>query len=154
MAPIPKPPHMLQRRNRVATRATLPTEEQAATRKVPELPPLESATEKWHPLVLRWWKAVWKSPMAEEFLGSDTDDLFLLAHLRQDFYKATDPMERQKLAAELRQGGVRFGLSPIDRRRLQWEVEKAEQATEKTHRRRQIKQAQASDPRKTMAVVK
>lgn len=145
---------MRQRRNRETSRATLPTEEQAAKRKVSPLPPRERGTEKWHPLVLRWWTAVWRSPMAEEYLESDKDDLFLLAELRQDFYGATDASERQKIAAEIRQQSVRFGLSPIDRRRLQWEVEKGEQATERTSRRRGMKAVEGKDPREFMRAVK
>ena len=147
MPRIPKAPELLQRRNRTSTRATLPTEAAAAARKVPPLPPREKQSEKWHPLVLRWWSAVWKSPMAEEYLEADKDDLYLLAELRQDFYVATEASERQKIAAEIRQQSVRFGLSPIDRRRLQWEVEKGEQATERTASRRQRKQASSKDPR-------
>ncbi|HXH63853.1 MAG TPA: hypothetical protein VNG95_06685 [Gemmatimonadales bacterium] len=145
--PVPKRRDLLQRRNRTSTRASLPSEATAAKRKVPALPPRERGTEKWHPLVLRWWHAVWTSPMAEEYLESDKDDLYLLAELRQDFYAAADALERQKLAAEIRQQSVRFGLSPIDRRRLQWEVEKAEQATERTSRRRGLRAVEGKDPR-------
>ena len=57
------------------------------------------------------------------------------------------------MAAEIRQQSVRFGLSPIDRRRLQWEVEKGEQATERTSKRRQHKEASSKDPREALKVV-
>jgi hypothetical protein len=154
MPRIPKPPALLQRRNRVSTRATLGTEAEAAKNKVPPLPPREKKTEQWHPRVVAWWSSIWRSPMAAEYLEADKNDLYLLAELRQDFYAAADPFERQKIAAEIRQQGVRFGLSPIDRRRLQWEVEKGEQAEERTSRRRQLRQASAKDPREVLKVAK
>lgn len=125
----------------------LPTVESQADAEVPELPEL-SVTEKWHPEVLRWWESVWRSPMAVEYLESDKRDLFLVARLEQDFWTATDSGDRQKLAAEIRQQGMRFGLSPIDRRRLQWQIEKGDQAQERTSKRRAVKEADpAKDPR-------
>lgn len=149
--PVPKPLDQLQRRNKASTRATLPTEESAATAEVPPLPDLDRG--RWHAMVVRWWEKVWTSPMAAEYLEADKEELYLLARLHQDFYKAKKASERQKIAAEIRQQGVRFGLSPIDRRRLQWEVEKGEQANERTARRRQVKQASETDPREALKVV-
>lgn len=137
--PPPKNPALRQRQNRTATRATLPSEKDAATgAKIPELPPL-SETEIWHPMVRQWWKAVWESPMASEYLEADKEALFPLARLHQDFWTAKDAAGRKELAAEIRQQSVRFGLSPIDRRRLQWEVEKGEQAADRTASRRKTK---------------
>src|SRR5229473_267202 len=120
MPPAPKPPALRQRRNRSSTSATLPRADVAAKNVVPPLPK-RAATERWHPMVKAWWTAIWTSPMAAEYLEADKDDLYVLAELRQDFYKVRTPGERQRLAAEIRQQSVRFGLSPIDRRRLQWE---------------------------------
>ena len=91
--------------------------------------------------------------MAEEYLETDKDDLFLLAELRQAFYRAVDPALRQKLAAEIRQQGVRFGLSPIDRRRLQWEIEKGDQAAERTQRRKTSKEVSGKDPREVLKAI-
>ena len=77
----------------------------------------------WHPLVLERWAAVWASPMACEFLDADVHGLFVLADL-WDLYWRGD----KDRAAEIRLQEQRFGLSSLDRRRLQWEVEKVEQA--------------------------
>lgn len=152
--PAPKPSNLRQRRNREPTRALLPTEEQSADATVPELPKmLLDAKEKWHPMVKQWWEAVWKSPMASEYLAADKEGLFMLARLQQDFWTADTQKERQIIAAEIRQQGVRFGLSPIDRRRLQWEVEKGDQAVERTTTRRQRKDASGKDPREALKVM-
>jgi hypothetical protein len=150
--PQPKSAALRQRRNRESTRALLPTEEQAASAVVPKLPALGNK-EKWHPMVKQWWDAVWKSPMATEYLAADKEALYMLARLHQDFWLADTQQQRQQSAAEIRQQGVRFGLSPIDRRRLQWEVEKGDQAVERTSNRRQRKEASGKDPRDVLKVV-
>lgn len=150
--PAPKPSALRQRRNRTVTRALLPSEEQAADATVPKLPALGDK-EKWHPMVRQWWDAVWKSPMAGEYLAADKEALFMLARLHQDFWTAGSQKDRQAAAAEIRQQGVRFGLSPIDRRRLQWEVEKGDQAVERTTTRRQRKAASGKDPRDVLKVM-
>jgi len=41
---------------------------------------------------------------------------------------------RKDIGAEIRLQGVRFGLSPIDRRRLQWEIEHTEEAQHRGQR--------------------
>jgi hypothetical protein len=92
--------------------------------------------------------------MASEYLTADKEGLFLLARLHQDFWTADDSKARQQAAAEIRQQGVRFGLSPIDRRRLQWEVEKGEQAAERVETRRKRKEiVPGRDPREVLKVV-
>jgi hypothetical protein len=143
---------MRQRRNRESTRALLPTEEQAAGGTVPDLPPL-GGKQKWHAMVLQWWTAVWQSPMASEYLAADKEALYMLARLQQDFWRAKTSKDRQHAAAEIRQQGVRFGLSPIDRRRLQWEVEKGDQAEERTTKRRKLKDVTGKDPRDVLKVM-
>lgn len=153
MPPIPKPAELRQRRNREVTRAVLPSEEESSTAVVPDLPSL-GRKAKWHQMVLQWWEAVWKSPMAAEYLAADKEQLYVLARLHQDFWKAKDSKSRQQAAAEIRQQGVRFGLSPIDRRRLQWEVEKGDQAQERTSKRRTARTPDSSkDPRDVLKVV-
>jgi len=90
--------------------------------------------------------------MAAEFLRADVHGLYILAELVDAFW--TDP-EDLKLAAEIRQHRMAFGLTPIDRRRLQWEVERVEerrrlrpQALEKRGGRK------AADPRAMLRMVK
>lgn len=141
MGPAPKHPSARARTNRTSTAAVIKADPKA---KVPELP-----ARDWHPLTLQWWTDIWRSPMAPEFDDSDRHGLFALAVLVDDFWTADSPSLRMKLASEVRQQGQRFGLSPIDRRRLQWEIEKAEEAQAKGTRRRATRTptAPAADPR-------
>lgn len=145
--PAPKPGALRQRRNSTATKATLPTTAAARSQRVPELP-ASDAEDGWHPMVLEWWESVWRSPMAGEFLDADMrGGLYLLADLYQVRWTVRDdPRALAAAAAEIRLQEVRFGLSPIDRRRLQWEVEKGEQAVEKTKSRKKVKRTQRADP--------
>src|SRR3990172_3209491 len=143
--PVPKPAQLRQRRNRYTTAATLPSERISARRKVPPLPERESKAEVWHPRVIEWWRAVWRSPMAQEYLGADMrGGLYLLAELHQRRWTETDTKVLVALAAEIRQQEVRFGLSPIDRRRLQWEVAKGETAADETAKRRTRRRAEGA----------
>jgi hypothetical protein len=154
--PPPKPAHLRQRQNRVAGAALLPTAEEAAGFEVPPLPPREKSTELWHQLVLEWWTSVWKSPMASEYLDSDQRELFLLAELHQQFWTVTEVKTRIVLAGEIRQRSVQFGLTPIDRRRLQWTIDQGERAQERTNTRRKIRETPAvtgEDPRNVLKVV-
>ena len=51
---------------------------------------------------------------------SDRHGLVMLAVLVDSFWTCPVVAERLKLMAEIRQQSQRFGLSPMDRRRLQW----------------------------------
>ena len=154
MPQTPKPAHLRQRRNKVAGAARLPSSEDASGNPVPDLPP---RTDGWHPMLREWWESVWRSPMASEYLDADMrGGLYHLAYLHQLYWEATElgfagVNALAKLASEIRLQEVRFGLSPIDRRRLQWEVERGEQAEEKVKARRQTTRVQKAnagkDPR-------
>jgi len=149
--PTPKHPSTRARKNRTSTNAIL-TEEHDVKR-----PPLPKGVE-WHPMTLAWWRDIWASPMAPEFLKADIHGLFQLALLNNDYWLAETPSQRIAIAAEMRQQGQRYGLSPIDRRRLQWEVEKVEDAQARGAQRRQPPRPQPQqgvDPRKAaLSVVK
>jgi hypothetical protein len=116
------------RRNASATRATLSPDHDV---EAPELP-----VREWHPQTLEWWADVWASPMAPEYDESDRHGLFALALLVDDFWTAESARERAALSAEIRLQRQCFGLSPIDRRRLQWEIERTEEAQDKGRKRR------------------
>lgn len=146
--PAPKDPATRARRNMTSTRATLRA---VPTLKKPELP--EHPDGAWHPMTVAWWDDIWASPMAPEFDDSDRHGLFTLAMLTDDFWTASSSRDRMNLAAELRQQGQRFGLSPIDRRRLQWEIERTEEAQAKGSKRRASAPMPAksgTDPRATL----
>ena len=73
---------------------------------------------------LAWWADVWASPMAPEFVRSDIHGLFMLAYLVDEFW-SEGAVDRKALLGEIRLQRQCFGLSPIDRRRLQWEIDMA-----------------------------
>ena len=128
--PIPKPAKMRQRVNKTSTAATL-----SATSPLIAAPALPDRGRPWHPMTVAWWSdavtGVWASPMAKEFDNSDVHGLYKLAALEDDFWTAFDPADRRAMAAEIRLQRQSFGLSPIDRRRLQWEIVRVDDATKK-----------------------
>ena len=75
-----------------------------------------------------------------------------LAELHHRRWNATGDRAIRELAAEIRQQEVRFGLTPIDRRRLQWEVDN-ESAQERTQMRRQRRRPVAGDPRDVLKLI-
>ena len=97
-------------------------------------------------MTVAWWRDIWASPMAPEFLKADVHGLYLLAELVDRFW--LEPSVA--LAAEIRHHRMAFGLTPIDRRRLQWEVERAETATRK---RPAIRPQTGADPRERLRMV-
>lgn len=111
--PPPKSPAIRQRQNKDLTAATLETAEPIT--KMPALP----KGYEWHPMTRRWWRAIWRSPMAPAFIETDVYALYRIAQLVNLAHWCPGDT---KLEAEIRQQEARFGLTPIDRRRLQWEV--------------------------------
>src|SRR3712207_4512234 len=107
----PKHPSTRARRNRTSTAAQLRRDPTVKAPKLPDRP--------WHEQTAAWWADVWASPMAPEFDDSDRHGLLALAVLVDDFWTAETPTLRRDLAGEIRLQTQRFGLSPIDRRRLQ-----------------------------------
>lgn len=136
--PAPKDPSTRARRNRTSTSSQLKADPSIEAPNLPEMP--------WHPMTLAWWSDVWASPMAPEYDDSDKHGLFALAMLVNDFWSTDEVRIRRDLAAEIRQQSQRFGLSPIDRRRLQWEIERSEEAQDRGSRRR-TRAAEASTSR-------
>jgi hypothetical protein len=145
--PTPKTAATRARRNKTTTASRLETDEQPRAK----APPLGDHPEggEWHPRTLVFWKDVWDSPMAEEFLRADTDGLLQLAALVDQFWKEPSP----KLAAEIRLQRQCYGLTPIDRRRLQWEVVRAEEAEKKRPNRKIAPREPVSDPRAALKAI-
>lgn len=147
--PAPKPAAQRRRRNKVTGARTLSAVTKPASR--PKLPTRRG--HPWHDATKAWWADIWASPMAPEFDRSDIHGLYRLAALVDRYWIALDdPRSRSSevvgLSAEIRLAGQPFGLNPLDRRRLQWEIEKGEQAAEKTTKRRAPKPVPtAEDPR-------
>lgn len=139
---IPKPAAIRQRQNRASTRATLTSTKGI---RVPSLPKVEG--REWQALTVAWWRDTWKSPMAAEFHPSDIHALYVLADLIDRYW--TKPST--ELAGEIRQHRQAFGLTPLDRRRLEWSIERAETAARK--RPAPPAPAPVDDPRKLLSVV-
>jgi hypothetical protein len=143
--PVPKDPALRQRRNKVATKARL--EAPPATRtELPtrysrlkckecyltagkhtvelfdreEIEPHEfdPEVEAWRDLTVAWWNTIWDSPMAEEWVDADVPGLVALAFLVDEFWRTGN----REIAAEIRMQQREYGLSPLSRRSLQWEV--------------------------------
>lgn len=137
MPPLPKDPSVRRRRNKTpgARVLTFPTKTSA--------PPLPDVVE-WHPRVLAWWSKVWASPMAAEWLDADVERLYMLAVVVDRFWRSGDPA----LLSEIRLTGALFGLSPIDRRRLSWEIDRGEEADERAAKRRSAAKPATARPAK------
>lgn len=149
--PNPKPASTRARRNRASTSATLQAD---PTLPIPNLP-----GDHWHPMTLQFWTDLWSSPMAPEYDDSDKHGLFMLAQIVNDFWTTESADMRSKLAAEIRMQRNRYGLSPMDRRSLQWEIQRVEEGQERATKRaaRSATPAPASkqsnDPRAVLRVV-
>lgn len=175
--PPPKAPGLRARRNKATTRAKLSL---GAKARVPALPVrgcgcggprVEPKRKKkgrgrppkpeapctscdgtgitpWHPLTVAWWRRLWSSPMGPEYIESDVDALYELAALKDTFWQ-TGGVD-SKLAAEIRQRVTQFGGTPLDRRKLEWELERPEPEEESPT----AAQAPAVDPRLSIRMVK
>jgi hypothetical protein len=160
MGPPPKQSGTRARRNKTSTAAIIKADPSVHAPELPAHPGLEDGQD-WHSMTLVWWEDVWRSPMAPEFDDSDKHGLFALALLVNDFWMTSSARLRAQIGAEIRLQGVRFGLSPIDRRRLQWEIERTEDAQQRGRRRRGAQdgpeprpQPSAGDPRGILRAIK
>jgi hypothetical protein len=101
------------------------------------------------PQVQAAWQELWSSAMSVEWDRSDVSGLLLYADLLQTYWSLAPEkaMSKSALAAEIRLQRAEFGLTPLARRRLQWEVERGEEAVAKTEARRQTPKKRPGDPR-------
>jgi hypothetical protein len=104
-----------------------------------------------HPATVAWWADLWRSPMAGEFVESDRHGLLILAILVDQFHRTPST----SLAAEIRLQRQCFGLSPLDRRRLEWEIDRVESPKRDRARGAQppAPAKAAADPRRILASV-
>lgn len=122
---------------------------------VPDLPQRYNADGEpicWREETLGWWEDVWASPMSGEYLDADVHGLIRLAVLVDNYWRAPC----SKTHAEVRLAQKDYGLTPYDRRRLEWQTEATEDAKAKGRKRRLEDKPVApqpepgSDPRLTL----
>lgn len=143
--PAPKPAHLRQRTNRKTGANTITAPEN------PDIPPIPNPDQRaWHPLTLVAWEHAWQSPMASQWLETDQDALGRLALVWDAFYKSPDA----DALKEIRLQSALFGLSPLDRSRLQWEVNRGDEADRKLRQRVEPAKKVSGDPRRFLSAVK
>ena len=140
--PMPKSLAIRQRRNKAASRATLPADSPRRYQR-PELPDLPDG-KKWHSMARKFWRLIWSSPMSFEYLRADEPALFRLMYLVNAFWHE----HSLEVAKEIRLMEREFGLTPLSRRRLEWTIAQTEDAKGK-HEQNRIRRAQVvdADPR-------
>ena len=141
-SPIPKPAAIRQRRNRVVTSATLQAEPAVKV-------PLPARADPWHAMTVGWWDTIWASPMVAEWVAADVPDLIALAKLVDSFWFAD--ADAPKIHAEIRLAQREFGLTPLARRSLQWEIVKVREAQARAQTPAQLKAHK--DPRAILRAV-
>lgn len=124
-----------RRTNKASTASVLEHAEDGEGFDLPDLPDRYLTTTRpngevlrqqveWCAETLDWWEDVWASPMAAEYLDADVHGLIRLAALVDNYWR--DPSA--KTHAEVRLAQKDYGLTPYDRRRLEWTVEAAKKA--------------------------
>lgn len=148
--PKPKPLHLRQRRNKASTRATLKAggmrapalpvracacggpQPERQRRKGPGRPckrrPLcevcgGTGVLPWHAETHATWLLWWASEAASQWVDADVPGIKRLILLVEDFHRTERPAERSVMEKEIRLQEARYGLSPLDRRRLEWSIE-------------------------------
>ena len=146
--PMPKDPAIRQRRNKKSTRALLPPES-APIEGRPRLPNCPDG-DGWHYMAKRWWNDVWDSPQHYEYMRADLGALFRLVALVDRYWKT----QSLNLAKEIRLLEREFGLTPLSRRRLEWQAAQSEEAKDK-HELRRARRARVmentGDPREVLS---
>lgn len=152
-----KDPSVRARANKSSTAATLIS---APKGQAPELPvkvDRDGNPVAWQAMTVQWWADLWAAPMAAEYHESDRHALFVLAALMDDFWCAPSPTARKEAATEIRLQRQAFGLTPYDRRRLEWTIETADEAkdrgSERRARRGAVQPKAGADPRSVLRAV-
>lgn len=150
MAPLPKPPALRRGHGRSSGRRVLSAVENPT---IPDLPNYCA----WHPAVLAFWKSAWSSPLPQEWDESDRHTVLMAARAMQVAWDEETPSTpRMTAMAECRLLMRECGLTPMSRRSLQIEIERAEEAVDRGQSRRGSRAAvkppkSTADPRDTLA---
>lgn len=117
------------------------------------IPVLPERRYGWHEMTQAWWRDVWMSPMSKEWHPeTDYHNVVVAAMHYDDMWNADKALERQKAAAAMAKMVAQLGLTPYDRRRLEWTIASATEATGRVQRRSdrpapESKQKPQVDPR-------
>jgi hypothetical protein len=145
--PLPKPPALRRRRNRVLGAVMLPAEgRQGPVPRLPNRRTAEGQIRPWHPLTRHWWRDVWRSRMATQYDALDECGLLALAELWDQFW--CNPTAR--LSTEIMRQGRGYGLTPADRARLHWTIERDEDVPDKRHRQPVSRSSRRENPRRVL----
>lgn len=144
----PKPPELRERRNKTVTATTLTTPAESA------IPPMPEKQGEWHARTRKWWLRVWSSPMASQYIETDLDGLERLCDLIEDRHRATSPTARRELDAEIRLQQQSFGLTQLDRHRLQWIVPRQNPTPAEPAKPPEKRPDRIADPRSVIMAVK
>jgi hypothetical protein len=126
--PQPKNPKTRARRNVDPNARALPADGRVDSigRRLP-VPLLEPSDRLWHPMTSGWWRALWRSPQATQFLETDRYALYRLAVLIDHSHRrASEGLSTDDLEGEIRLQEARFGITVADRARLHWTIEEVE----------------------------
>lgn len=138
--PAPKP--NAARRNKRPSSATLSRVHDV---QAPSLP--ERLERPWHTQTLEWWEDIWASPMATQWERADIHGLYLLANLWDAAWYASTPSAQASIMAEVRLQRRDYGLTPLDRLRLDWTIEQVDEARDKGNRRRAAPKEKQASPK-------
>lgn len=144
--PAPKKKTTRQRRNKTSTNSTLIESSPLGNGRPPALG-RRPDRRPWRDQVKSFWSDVWHSPMAPEYTQSDVHGLLMLADLIQQYWDDPCP----QIASEIRLQRQCYGLTPIDRRRLQWEIKRVDETPTRPKPKRPKR---AKDPRAVLKSVK
>jgi hypothetical protein len=145
--PLPTDLEVRARQNKAATRAELGEDDPEV--KIPPMPKhyeekpfkrkgadgivksgVETVETPWHPMAVAWWNDIWPSPMAKQWHSSDIHGLYALLYLYDMFFR--NPNE--KTHGEIRLARMPYGLTPLDRRRLEWTLANTKSAENKANK--------------------
>jgi hypothetical protein len=148
MPTIPKHPGARAGHRRKASTGALLTTRETEDVEVPVLPPHPQAEDgiDWHDMAKGMWADLWSSPMSAEYDDSDVHQMYVLLRLVDRFWMTDSASGMKELAAEIRLSGQRFGISPLDRRRLEWQIEQTKGAQDAGKRRRAREDPPAPPP--------
>lgn len=111
-----KHPKVRQRRNKISTSAEVPFEPLSKKTEMP------SHRKDWLPTVREAWATIWASPLVDELAKEDKILLAVAFESLQRFYEKPTVLGGKVVMGIF----APFGLTPLDRRRLNWIRQKPE----------------------------